>query len=260
QTRSMEAECTMRTKETTTGLRIFCENVAWDGDQAIKALLEGAPGLMSQPAFTVNSEGVITGIEGLEDIRKAMEPVLEKAKALPAVAREQIENLLAPETLSDIFANEWSNLAPFWHGAELETGSWYELRQSFPLPVSGDMIEWTQEFILAGRVPCDRKDSGMNCVKLILVSKPDKDQFGEAIDRMTKKLVPREPGGSTAPGLIIREVEYKYTLVTLPDRLLPYWVEDSRFIQMEAKGAGGETVTMDALDERKHLYEYTTIP
>jgi hypothetical protein len=62
----------------------------------------------------------------------------------------------------------------------------------------------------------------------------------------------------SSPKVVLRKVKYQYTLVTSPERLLPYWVENRHTMQLETTGTDGKNEIMDVVEERHDSYEYFT--
>jgi hypothetical protein len=254
-TKSVKVQCLLHTESAGAGIKVLCENVTMDGDEALKVFLDGAPGLLAQPVLRVDSHGTITKIEGLNGVRGALEGALAGVPESTPNRRGIIEVLSDPGTVTQVAGLEWWNLVAFWNGKSLKTGTTYDLHREAGVPVYDETIHWVQQYRLAGRVPCNEEHQTRRCVKLVLTSTPDSGQFGQAVKDLMKS-VAGEHSHRASPNLVLRKVRYQYTVVTSPDRLLPYWVEDRRTMQLETTGADGKAETMDVDQVRHDSYEY----
>lgn len=245
--KSVQVQCELHTESAVGGIRVRCENGTMDGEEALTLFMDGAPGLPAQPVLMVDSHGTITKIEELIDVRSALEQALVGEPARLSNTRQIIDVLSDPKTVTDVAGQEWWNLVAFWNGKALKTGTTYDTRRPFKVPTSGATIDWVQHYTLAGRVPCTEDDKARSCVKLVLTSTPDRGQFDAVVQGMRKK---------SSPAWVLRGVEYRYTLVTRPERLLPYWVEDRRTMQLDTVDAAGKGGIVEVVDERHDRYEY----
>lgn len=243
----VNVQCELHTESAVDGIRVFCDNATMDGEEALKLFMDGAPGLPAQPVLRVDPHGTITKIEELTGVRDALKQALVGEPARLANTREIIEALSEPKTVTDVAGQEWWNLVAFWNGKALKTGTTYDTRRPFKVPTSSATIDWVQHYTLAGRVPCTEDDQSRSCVKLVLTSTPDPGQFDDVVQGMRKK---------STPAWVLRGVEYRYTLVTRPERLLPYWVEDRRTMQLDTVDAAGKGGIVEVVDERHDHYEY----
>jgi len=251
-------QCSLHTESTDDGIKVLCENTTIDGDETLQVIMDGAPGLLVQPVLKVDSHGTITKIEGLNGVRGSMVRALAgEPKVLPN-RRGIIEVLSDPDTVSRVADREWWNLITFWAGKSLKTGTTYDLRREAEVPVHDDMINWVQQYKLAGRVPCNEREETRRCVKLVLTSTPDSKQFNEAVKDIMKNLMAGAHMHRSDPNVVLRKVKYQYTLVTSPERLLPYWVENRHTMQLETTGTDGKSEIMDVIEERHDSYEYFT--
>jgi hypothetical protein len=254
-TRSVDVQCMLHTESAGDGIKVLCENATMDGDEALKVFLDGAPGLLVQPVLKVDAHGAITKIEGLNGVRGDLERALAGVPESAPNRLGIIEVLSDPGTVARVAGLEWWNLVAFWAGKSLKTGTTYDLRREAGVPVRDETINWVQQYRLAGRVPCNEEDRTRHCVKLVLTSTPDRGQFGEAVKDVMKSTA--GPHMHRFPlNVVVRNMQYQYTLVTSPDRLLPYWVEDRRTMQLETTGADGAKETMDTVQVRHDRYEY----
>jgi hypothetical protein len=254
-TNSVRVQCMLHTESTGDGIKVMCGNMTMDGEEALKVFLDGAPGLLAQPVLKVDSHGTITKIEGLNGMRGALEGALAGVPESSPNRRGIIDVLSDPGTVARVAGREWWNLVAFWNGKALKTGTTYDLRREAGVPVQDETIDWVQQYRLAGRVPCNEEHQTRRCVKLVLTSTPDSGQFGQAVKDLMKS-VAGEHSHRASPNLVLRKVRYQYTVVTSPDRLLPYWVEDRRTMQLETTGADGKAETMDVDQVRHDSYEY----
>jgi hypothetical protein len=254
-TKSVEVRCQLHTESAEHGIRVLCENTTLEGDDTLKMFLDGAPGLLAHPVLTVGADGTISQIGGLEGVPGALKQALAGDPELSPNARGAIEVLSDPKTLDHVARQEWWNLVAFWNGKTLQTGTTYDLSRAATVPIYGDTIDWHQHYTLAGRVPCNEEDHKRKCVKLVLISTPDSVQFSQAVKAiMTSAAGPHMHRSSR--DVVLRKVQYHYTLVTLPDRLMPYWVEDRRSMQLQTTGEDGTSETMDVVEERQDSYTY----
>jgi len=256
-TKSVEVRCQLHTESAENGIRVLCDETTLEGDDTLKMFLEGAPGLLAHPVLTVDAQGTVTRVDGLDGVPGALKQALAGNFELSSNAHGAIDLLSDPKTLDHIARQEWWNLVAFWAGKTLQTGTLYDLKRQANVPVYDDTVDWKQQYRLAGRVPCNDQDQSRGCVKLELISTPDPEQF----DRIVKKVIapPETAGGEhrSPPEMNLRSVQYRYTLVTRPDRLTPYWVEDRRSMTMEWPGTGSNpSRIMDVVEERQDTYDY----
>lgn len=249
--------CIMHTESASDGIKVLCENATIDGDEALKVFLDGAPGLPVQPILKVDPHGTITKIEGLNGMRGTLVRALAGDTDVLPNRRGMIDVLSDPDTVTRVAEREWWNLVAFWTGKALKTGTTYDLRREAKVPVDDEMIDWVQQYRLAGRVPCNEREETRRCVKLVLTSTPNSTQFSEAVKGIMKNLMAgAHMHQRSSPNVILRKVQYRYTLVASPERLLPYWVENRRTMQLETTGTDGTSEIMDVVEERHDSYEY----
>ena len=255
-TTTVEVRSELHTESAANGIRVLYENPTLvEGDEALKLFLEGAPGLLAHPVLTVDPQGTITRIDGLGSVPGALKQALAGEAGLSPNTRGAIDVLSDPKTLDHVARQEWWNLVAFWNGKVLRTGTTYDATRQATVPGYDDTIDWTQHYTLAGRVPCNEQDQSKGCVKLELISTPDPEQF----DRVVKKVI-ASPGQAGAerrspPDILLRGVQYHYTLVTKPERLAPFYVDDRRSMTMELPGTGTRVI-MDVVEERHDSYDY----
>jgi hypothetical protein len=248
--------CTLHTESADDGITVQCDNATINGDEALQVIMDGAPGLLVHPVLTVDAHGTITKFDGLHGVRGAMVRALAGEPKMLTNRRGLIDILSDPETVTRVADREWWNLITFWTGKSLKTGTTYDLNRESGVPYHDDMIDWVQQYQLAGRVPCNQWEEERRCVKLVLTSTPDSRQFNEAVKDIMKNVMAGAHMHRASPKVVLRKVQYQYTLVTTPERLLPYWVENRRSMQLETAGADGQSEVMDVVEERHDSYEY----
>jgi hypothetical protein len=251
--------CTMHTESADDGITVQCGNATINGDEVLQVIMDGAPGLLVHPVLTVDAHGTITKIEGLHGVRGALVRALAGEPKMLTNRRGLIDILSDPETVTRVADREWSNLITFWAGKSLKTGTTYDLNREAAVPVQNEMIDWVQQYRLAGRVPCNEWEEARRCVKLVLTSTPDSTQFNEAVKDIMKNVMAGAHMHRSSTEVVLRKVQYRYTLVTTPERLLPYWVENRRSMQLETARTDGKSEIMDVVEERHDSYEYFAI-
>lgn len=255
--------CRMNVSAAPGGLRIaydqfeFPDEPTGDRTRQIQGVLQALSSL--SPGMVVNRRGEFVHLEGMEELRRALDPVLANflgpIEDAPPSVRRLVEAALSESTMEASAGQEWNSLVGSWLDAEFRMGHSYSLQSAEPIPLlGGARVPMTYEFALVGRGPCADGDSLPACVMVTLDSWPDPDSMKVAIGDFVARLdaVPR------SGAFLFRTLDTSTHLLVVMDAetMLPYRMELTRAVEGSLRTPDGEEMPFQQVDLRRTTYDY----
>jgi hypothetical protein len=214
------------------------------------------------PSYTVTTDGEFVGIEGLAQMKSALDslfaPMLAELANAPAAARQLMVAATSEQALTAAAAQEWNILAGTWVGADWEVGEVYTTSSDEAVPIlSGVTVKMSYEFSAAERVACPgAADSAVRrCVRLEMRSEPDSAAMRNVISEVLSKVAPEARAQVAAFGRM--RTENAVTLIADPRDLRPYRFELVKSIAIATEAtASGPAESATRVDRRVVQYTY----
>lgn len=214
-------------------------------------------------SYLVNPQGELVGVEGIAEVKSALDQWLEENAATQAIdpATQQTirDTLYSEERLTAQAADEWNAMVGIWTGADLALGETYSARIEQPAPLLPDKkIPMDVTIAATHRAPCVDGDAEARCVAMTFTSSPD----AKATSELTKSLAQQldTTGKRDAPEqqaqLERMEVHHRIVLLTEPDRLIPHRVERIKDTRVWVRSTQGQTDPIVQLEEFVHEFTY----
>lgn len=210
------------------------------GAEALQELLGGAA--LVSPDVVLAPDGSFRQLRNLEAYRAELAAEIDRvlARALPAgtpapapeIADAVKATVLNPELLTATIAARWDFVIATWIDSEFDHGDWYEATIEEPLPgLSKHPVRMTWRFKVARWLPCaaGREPS---CVELLVRVEPDPEHMRDVTADLIGRLAPaadRERAAQAAREVSLR-IDQRYRLVTEPDTLRPWSVEERKYV------------------------------
>jgi tetratricopeptide (TPR) repeat protein len=194
------------------------------------------------PEFVVARDGSFKGLRNLDAHRASLLRELKRvvAETAPpgntAQASGDVERVMDaifnPELLTTLAAAQWDIAVGAWIDGEFDHGDWYSLTFEEPLagfsetPVSKTMI-----FKVSRWLPCG-PGRPPECVEVLVKITPDSASLSRAIADFIGRIMPAATRREmeTAMLAVAYEFDMRYRIVTEPDTLLPWSVEERKYL------------------------------
>jgi hypothetical protein len=214
------------------------------------------------PSYVVSKDGEFVGVEGLAQMKSALDslfaPMLAELAGAPAAARQLLTAATSAEALTASAAQGWNALAGTWVGADWEVGEVYAASADEPIPVMpGVTIKMSYEFSAAERVACPgaAKSAVPRCVRLEMRSEPDSAAMRTMISELLGKVAPEARAQIAAFGQM--RSENSVTLIADPRDLRPYRLEVVTSITVTSEATATEpSQSMTRVDRRVTRYTH----
>ena len=208
--------------------------------EVLQELLGGAA--LAFPDVVLAADGSFKQVRNLEAFRTALAAAIDRAlaQALPAgapgpapgIAEAVKTAALNPELLAATIGARWDFAIAAWTDSELDHGDWYEGTVEEPLPgISKRPVRMTWRFKVARWLPCAAGREPA-CVELLVRVEPDPAQMREVTAELIGRMVPaadRARWEQAAREVSLR-IEQRYRLITEPDTLRPWSVEERKYV------------------------------
>ena len=223
-----------------------------DADR-LQGLLAGLAGAL--PEMVIAADGSFKELRNLDAYRAALAAEIEQqmATALPpdkiAGTREAASRLLdaalSTESLTATAAGEWDIAVGAWIDGEFDHGDWYSTSFEDSLPGFSELpITKTFTFKVSRWLPC-APARRPDCVEVLVRIVPEPDQLAAAVADFVGRLMPAASREETEQAM--RAVDYlfeaRYRLVTEPDTLRPWSVEERKYLYAASIADGKRAVT-----------------
>lgn len=204
--------------------------------QSLIGGLTGAP-----PEMVIAPDGTFKSLRNLEQHRanllqevKRMLAESPKGASAPSAADAEraVENILSPELLTTLAAAQWDITVAAWIDGELDHGDWYTATFAEPLPgITDKPVSKTMNFKVSRWLPC-APGRAPHCVEVLVRITPDDAAMSEAIVDFIMRMMPSASQAEMKKALLSVDFEFdvRYRLVTEPDTLRPWSVEERKYI------------------------------
>ncbi|MEX1994049.1 MAG: hypothetical protein WD929_05250 [Steroidobacteraceae bacterium] len=219
------------------------------------------------PEIVIGEDG---GFKEIRDLERHRESLLKSVRELVAESKtaaagklneEEIDRFLGaalnPELLSGMAAGQWDIAVAAWIGGEFDHGDWYSLSFEEALPgFSAQPITKTMSFKVSRWLPCaDGREP--KCVEVLVRIVPEPEGLTRAVSDFVTRLLPSAPRIELEQALQAARytVDVRYRLVTEPDTLLPWSLEERRYVYASSI-EGGKRSVMARADRTLETAEY----
>ena len=216
------------------------------------------------PSYVVTSAGEFVGVEGLAQMKSALDslfaPMLAELEGAPPAARQLLTAATSAEALTASAAQGWNVLAGTWVGADWEVGEVYAASAEEPIPVlPGVTVKMSYEFSAAERVACPgaAKSAARRCVRLEMRSEPDSGAMRKMISELMGKVAPDARAQVAAFGRM--RSENSVTLIADARDLRPYRLEVVKSIEVATDATATEPAESATRIDRR-VTQYTHAP
>jgi len=219
------------------------------------------------PEIVVGEDGSFKELRNLEQHRAAM---LQEVKRLIAESKppdeavrsdeaidEFLGNVLNADLLTTMAAGQWDIAVGAWIGAEFDHGDWYSLTFEESLPGFSDRpVSKTMTFKVSRWLPC-AGDGVPNCVELLVRIVPDPEGISRAATEFVTRVMPEASRAELEGAMraVTYEFDLRYRLVTEPDTLRPWSIEERKFVYASSL-EGGKRAVMARRDRTLETAQY----
>lgn len=206
------------------------------------------------PEMVVGKDGSFKALRNLEQHRAVMLKEVKKLIATatgPAVTAQSGEdidrflgNVLNADLLTTMAAGQWDIAVGAWIGAEFDHGDWYSLTFEEALPgFSEKPISKTMTFKVSRWLPC-AGGGAPKCVEVLVRIVPDSAGITRAVTEFVTRVMPEASRAEMEKALraVSYEFELRYRLVTEPDTLRPWSIEERKYIYASSLEDGKRAV------------------
>ncbi len=205
------------------------------------------------PEMIIASDGTFKSLRNLEQHRanllhevKRMLAAGSQGAAMANVtdAERAIATLLSPELLTTLAEGQWDIAVGAWIGGEFDHGDWYTLTFAEPLPGFTDKpVSKTMNFKVSRWLPCG-PGRDPTCVEELVRITPDIAAMSDAIADFVARVMPAASQAELKEALMNVDYEFdlRYRLVTEPDTLRPWSLEERKYIYASSLEGGKRRV------------------
>jgi tetratricopeptide (TPR) repeat protein len=196
----------------------------------------------AMPELVVARDGSFKGLRNLETHRASLLQEVKRAVAdstaeggTPPRADDierMINAVFNPELLTTLAAAQWDIAVGAWIGGEFDHGDWYSLTFEEPLPgFSEKPVSKTMTFKVSRWLPCG-PGKPPDCVEVLVRITPDSASLSQAIADFVGRMMPAATRSDMEKAMlsVAYEFDMRYRIVTEPDTLLPWAVEERKFL------------------------------
>ncbi|MEX2150740.1 MAG: hypothetical protein WD793_11035 [Steroidobacteraceae bacterium] len=208
----------------------------------------------AMPEFVVARDGSFKGLRNLETHRASLLQEVKRAVAESTAGggtsprANDIERMLNavfnPDLLTTLAVAQWDIAVGAWIGGEFDHGDWYSLTFEEPLPgFSEKPVSKTMTFKVSRWLPCG-PGKLPDCVEVLVRITPDSASLSQAIADFVGRLMPAATQSDMEKALlsVAYEFDLRYRIVTEPDTLLPWSVEERKFLYASSVEGGQRKV------------------
>lgn len=206
------------------------------------------------PEMVVGNDGSFRELRNLEQHRAAMlatvRQLITDARGPDGTAETgaDVERLLAnvlnADLLTTVAAGQWDIAVGAWIGAEFDHGDWYSLTFEEALPGFTERpVSKTMTFKVSRWLPC-AGGGAPKCVELLVRIVPDPEGITRAVTEFVTRVMPEASRAEMEKALraVSYEFDLRYRLVTEPQSLRPWSIEERKYIYASSLEGGRRTV------------------
>jgi len=205
------------------------------------------------PEMVIAPDGSFKSLRNLEQHRASLLDEVKRmvAEGSPgaaapssAEAERAIAAILSPELLTTLAAGQWDIAVGAWIGGEFDHGDWYTLTFAEPLPGFTDKpVSKTMNFKVSRWLPCG-PGRAPECVEVLVKITPDVEAMSGAIADFVARVMPAASQAELKDALLKVDYQFdlRYRLVTEPDTLRPWSIEERKYIYASSLEGGKRRV------------------
>jgi hypothetical protein len=234
-------------------------------NERLQAMIAGMSAAL--PEIVVAADGTFKEVRDLERLRKSLVDSVRKLIAespsggTAKMSNADIDRFLGaamnPELLSATAQGQWDITVAAWIGGEFDHGDWYSLSFEEAMPgFSAHPIAKTMSFKVSRWLPC-APGRQPKCVEILVRIVPEPEGLAKAVSDFVTRVLPSASGPELAQalGAIRYTADVRYRLVTEPDTLLPWSLEERKYIYASSIEEDKRSVTARA-DRSLETAEY----
>ncbi len=196
----------------------------------------------SLPETVIGADGGFKGLRNLERHRAMLLEEIGRLAAdagaggqdgkLPPEAVQAMGAVLNPELLTTVASGEWDIMVGAWVGAEFDHGDWYSLTFEEPLPGFTDQpVAKTMTFKVSRWLPC-AEGQPARCVEVLVRIVPEREGITRAVNEFVLRVMPEASRAEMERALAAASYSFdvRYRLVTEPDTLRPWSLEERKYV------------------------------
>jgi tetratricopeptide (TPR) repeat protein len=206
------------------------------------------------PELVVARDGSFKGLRNLEAHRATLLQEVKRAviSASPEGGTPKVTHdidrimdaIFNPDLLATLAAAQWDIAVGAWIGGEFSHGDWYSLTFEEPLPgFSEKPVSKTMTFKVSRWLPC-RAGRPPECVEVLVRITPDSASLSQAVADFVGRIMPAATRSDMEKAMlsVTYEFDMRYRIVTEPDTLLPWSVEERKFLYTSSIESGKRMV------------------
>jgi len=205
------------------------------------------------PEMVIAPDGTFKSLRNLEAYRANLlheikRMLAESPNGAPvasaADAERAMASILSPELLTTLAAAQWDIAVGAWIGGELDHGDWYTATFAEPLPGFTDQpVSKTMYFKVSRWLPCG-PGRAPQCVELLVKITPDAEAMSSAVVDFVARIMPSASQAEMKEALLNVDFEFdlRYRLVTEPDTLRPWSLEERKYVYASSLEGGKRQV------------------
>jgi len=206
------------------------------------------------PEIVVGADGSFKEVRNLDRHRATLVESVRKliAESPPGSAEKMsdadidrfLDATLSPELLAATAAGQWDIAVAAWIGGEFDHGDWYSLSFEEALPgFSAHPIAKTMTFKVSRWLPC-AEGREPKCVEVLVRIVPEPEGLAKAVGEFVTRVMPAASGTELMEALraIRYTAEVRYRLVTEPDTLRPWSLEERKYVYAASLEGGKREV------------------
>lgn len=217
--------------------------------EKLQGLISGLTAVL--PETLVARDGSFKGLRNVEQFRASMLGELKRLIAetpgkvqKPEDVERMLDTMLTAELLTTLAAGQWDIAVAAWIDGEFDHGDWYSATFEEPLPGFTDKpLKKTMTFKVSRWLPC-APGRQPTCVEVLARIEPEPDAMKAALSEFIGRILP-EPGRremEVAMKSISFEFDVRYRIVTEPDTLMPWSVEERKYVYVSSIEGGRRSV------------------
>ena len=205
------------------------------------------------PEMVIAADGTFKSLRNLEQHRANLLHEVKRmltagpqgvAATSAAEAERAVATLLSPDLLTTLAEGQWDIAVGAWIGGEFDHGDWYTLTFAEPLPGFTDKpVSKTMNFKVSRWLPC-APGGEPECVEVLVKITADVAAMSDAIADFVARVMPAASQAELKEALLKVDYEFdlRYRLVTDPDTLRPWSLEERKYIYVSSLEGGKRRV------------------